>query len=127
MSWLARVEGEEHPAAPELRADGWWVWLGSARERAGFRAGPAEGEWVRELPASACEALVHLRPLGTWRGVECAVVAERDDELLLQPVADDPARARELGFAEVDRGVLRRWVPAVDVRGRRQEQTVVEL
>lgn len=127
MTWLARVDGEEHPAAPELRVDGWWVWLGSARERPGFVAGPVDGEWVRELPVSACEAVVHLRPVGTWRGLECAVVAERADELLLQPLADDPTRARELGFGETDRGVLRRWVPADDVRGRRLEQTPVEL
>ena len=126
MSWLARVDGEEHPAAPELRVDGWWVWLGSPRERAGFRPGPVDGEWVRELPLAACEVLVHLRPVGTWRGLECAVVAERDDELLLQPLGEDLARPRELGFVETDRGVLRRWVPADDVRARRQEQTLVE-
>ncbi len=123
MSWRARVGGEEHRAAPELRVDGWWVWLLSPRERPGFVAGPAAGEWVRELPLADCEVLVHLRRVGTWRGADCTVVDERGTELLLQHLGTGE-QARALGFEPVDRGVHRRWVPADEVRGLREEQVV---
>lgn len=123
MSWRARVEGEEHRAAPELRADGWWVWLLAESERPGFVPGPAAGEWVRELPLAVCEVLVHLRRVGTWRGADCAVVDERGTELLLQHLGTG-APTRALGFEQVERGVHRRWVPADEVRGVREEQTL---
>ncbi|SCX40175.1 hypothetical protein SAMN03159343_0900 [Klenkia marina] len=115
MSWVARWRGEELAAAPELRVDGWWVWLSVPAVREGFELLTEDGPWVRTVPVAECEAVLHRRTVARWRGVACVVVGERPDGYLLQDAGGDAAAAGELGFERVDVGVRRRWVPRGEV------------
>jgi len=124
-AYRARWRGEDHRAAPELRGDGWWVWLVSDRPRDGFTAVTEEGPWVRGVPVGDCDAVVHVRQTGTWRGVPCHVHDERDDELLVQYAGDTVPEAARLGFTRVARGVHQRWVPREELRGMREESVLL--
>lgn len=119
--YRARWQGIDRRAAPELRADGWWVVLVDEQPAEGFDPLGADGPWVRAVPASECDAVVHVRRVGTWRGMPCAVDDERDDELLVHSTGGSVPEARALGFPRLARGVHARWVPRDEVRGRREE------
>jgi hypothetical protein len=115
MSWTARWQGEEFAAAPELRVDGWWVWLSVPAPRAGFEPLTADGPWVRGVPVAGCAAVLHRRTVARWRDLPCVVVDERPDAYLLQAADGDAPAALQRGFTEVEPGVRRRWVPRVEV------------
>jgi len=115
VSWAARWRGEEFAAAPELRVDGWWVWLSAPAAREGFAPLTAAGPWVREVPVADCAAVLHRRTVAQWEGRRCVVVGERPDDYLLQDTTGDAVGARERGFEQVEAGVWRRWVRRSDV------------
>ena len=123
--YRARWRGEDHRAAPELREDGWWVWLVRDRAADGFEAVTDDGPWVRGVPFADCDAVVHVRLAGTWRGVECHVHDDRGDDLLLQYAGSSVLEARQLGFDRVARGVHRRWVPREELRAVREESVLL--
>ena len=118
--YRARWQGVDRRAAPELRDDGWWVVLVEDHPAEGFDALAADGPWVRAVPVGECDAVVHVRHVGTWRGVPCAVHDERDDELLVHYVGGSVPEAQALGFTRLARGVHARWVPRDEVRARRE-------
>ena len=123
--YRARWRGEEHRAAPELRADGWWVWLVHDRPAEGFEPVTDDGPWVRGVPVAECDAVVHVRQAGTWRGAECHVHDERGDDLLVQYAGNSVLEAARLGFTRVARGVHQRWVPRDELRGVREESVLL--
>ncbi|SCX45700.1 hypothetical protein SAMN03159343_1650 [Klenkia marina] len=124
--YRARWRGEEWRAAPEQRGDGLWVWLVADRPLEDFTPLTDDGPWVHEVPAAACDAVVVVRQLGTWRGHDVLVVDERPGDLLVEFAGGSVLEARAAGFERVARGVHRRWVPAEELRGRREEQVLVD-
>ncbi|MEI4272833.1 hypothetical protein TEK04_13975 [Klenkia sp. LSe6-5] len=122
MSWSARWGGEEFTAAPELRVDGWWVWLSAPVAREGFAPLTGDGPWVRAVPVAECGAVLHRRTTARWRGVPCVVVGERSEGYLLQDACGDAPAAIALGFEVTEPGVRQRWVPRGEV-----EQLQVEV
>ena len=125
--YRARWQGVDRRAAPELRDDGWWVVLVEDHPAEGFDALGADGPWVRAVPVGECDAVVHVRRVGTWRGVPCAVHDERDGELLVEHTGGSWLAAREAGFDRVERGVWRRWVPRDELRGMREDTVLLDL
>ena len=119
--YRARWQGVDRRAAPELRDDGWWVVLVDEHPAEGFDALGPDGPWVRAVPVGECDAVVHVRRVGTWRGVTCAVHDERDHALLVHYTGGSVPVARALGFTRLARGVHARWVPREEVRGQREE------
>ena len=121
MSFSARWRGEAFAASPELRVDGWWLWLSASSARAGFTALTEGGPWVREVPVAECEVVFHRRTTATWRGVPCLLVDERGAEGLLHLAGEDPRAALAAGFEPAGPGVLRRWVPLAELADRTVE------
>lgn len=121
----ARWRGEEYPVALAGTTEGIEVRLRSAAPADGFTE-VAEGVFVRSVAARACDVVLSVRTVGTWRGHEVVVLDDRDDQLLVEDTAGSWTAARASGFDRVARGVWRRWVPRGDVRGLREDTTVLE-
>ena len=123
--YRARWRGADRRAAPELRDDGWWVVLVEEHPAEGFDEVAPDGPWVLAVPARECDAVVHVRRVGTWRGVPCHVHDERDDELLVHYAGGSAPEARALGFTRLARGVHERWIPRDELRGQREESVLL--
>ncbi|RBY86118.1 hypothetical protein [Blastococcus sp. TF02A-26] len=119
--YRARWRGLDHRAAPELREDGWWVVLVDENPAEDFEPLGPDGPWVRAVPVRDCDAVVHVRRVGTWRGVPCSVHDERSGELLVHYAGGSVPEAQALGFTRLARGVHARWVSRDEVRGQREE------
>lgn len=122
----ARWRGQEYPAALEATAEGVEVRLRSAVPDEGFdEVGP--GVHVRVVPAAGCDAVLSVRTVGSWRGADVVVLDARADDLLVEATGGSWTAARAAGFDRVGRGVWRRWVPRDDVRGLREDTTLLGL
>jgi hypothetical protein len=121
----ARWRGEEYPVALTGTLDGLEVRLRSAVPGEAFTE-VAEGVFVHQVPARECDVVLSVRTVGTWRGHEVVVLDDRDDQLLVEDLDGSWTAARAAGFDRVARGVWRRWAPRVEVRGLREDTTVLE-
>ena len=122
----ARWRGQEYPAALAGTTEGLEVRLRSGTPDDGFTE-VAEGRWVRPVAAVDCDVVLSVATVGSWRGHDVVVLDEREGQLLVEDTAGSWPAARASGFDRVARGVWRRWVPRGDVRGLREDTTVLEL
>ena len=120
----ARWRGQEYPAALAGTTDGTEVRLRSAAPDDGFTE-VADGVFVRSVAAADCDVVLSVATVGTWRGHDVVVLDDRDDQLLVEDTGGSWTAARATGFDRVGRGVWRRWVPREDVRGLREDTTVL--
>src|SRR5581483_1723154 len=89
-------------------------------EELGF--GSAEGHWRLEVGINELDGLRLARPAGLYRGERCLVLDDQGDRLHIAYLGDDPDKARELGYWEIDREVFEMVVPRGDVTGLTEEQ-----
>lgn len=120
----ARWRGEEYPVALAATTDGLEVRLRSAAPDDGFTE-VAAGVFVRSVAAAECDAVLSVRTVGTWRGLAVVVLDDRPGELLVESLDGSWTAARTAGFDRVARGVWRRWVAREDVRGLREDTTLL--
>lgn len=120
----ARWRGEEYPAALAGTTDGTEVRLRSAAPAEGFTE-VAAGVFVRSVAADACDAVLSVRTVGSWRGLQVVVLDDRDDDLLVESLDGSWTAARTAGLDRVARGVWRRWVPREEVRGLREDTVLL--
>lgn len=121
----ARWRGQEYPVALSGTLDGLEVRLRSASPDDGFDE-VAAGVFVRAVAARECDVVLSVTTVGTWRGHAVVVLDDREDQLLVEDTDGSWTAARATGFDRVGRGVWRRWVPREDVRGLREDTTVLE-
>lgn len=124
FGYRARWQGLEYACTPDLLAEGLSVHLRTEAPQPDF-AEVQPGTYVRQVPAAECEMVAHVRTICQWRGEVCLVQDERDDELLLEYVGGKVPRALELGLERIERGVYRGWVHRDEVRGLREDMTLV--
>ena len=120
----ARWRGQEYPAALAGTTDGTEVRLRSAAPDDGFTE-VADGVFVRSVAAADCDVVLSVATVGTWRGHDVVVLDDREDQLLVEDTGGSWTAARATGFDRAGRGVWRRWVPREDVRGLREDTTVL--
>lgn len=127
-SYRARWQGLEFPCAPELHEDGLWVHLRSVSPTDGFEEF-ADGLYLHMVAGTDCDMVAHIRTSCEWRGVPCIVHDERisasTDELLIEYTGGKVPQALELGLERIERGVYRGWVPREEVRGMREDTTLI--
>lgn len=123
-AYRARWKGEEYLAFPHVDQDGDYVRIHSATGGPGF-APTESGGYVRPVPLGACDVVLFVTMVCSWRTIECQVLDERDEDLLLQFVGGSTPQARSAGFDRIERGVYRRWVGREEIRGLRENTTVL--
>jgi hypothetical protein len=94
-------------------------------EELGFSS--AEGHWRLLAGLDAIDGLRQSRPLGVYRGANCLVLDDQGDRLHITYLGDDPERARELGYWEIDREVFEMVVPRADVIDLTEVQTDIPV
>lgn len=89
-------------------------------EELGFE--PATGHWRKRVIRAEVDAVWESRPVGTFRGEPCLVLDDLGDRLHITYLGGDGARATQLGFWQVDRGVYELLTPRDDVTGLTEER-----
>lgn len=123
--YRARWRGDDYPACPELRPEGLFVRLYSPTERDGF-ATVTDNRFVRAVAAAECTAVTYVATVGEWSGVPVHVHTERDERLYVEYAGQSAPQALELGFERVERGVYRTWLAKHEVRGLREQTTLIQ-
>ncbi len=125
-AYRARWRGEEYAAAADPQPDRLLIRLYRERPADGFDE-IASDRYVRAVPATECETILHVTTVCEWRGTPFQLIDERDDELLLEYTGGLVPVAKRLGLSRVERGVYRALVPRVDVRALRENVVLLSL
>lgn len=124
FSYRARWQGMEYAATVEAMPDGLWVHLRSDDPLDGFEEFEP-GIFLRLVHAAECDMVTYVTMICQWRGEPCMIHDERDDELLIEYTGGQVPRALALGLQRIERGVYRGWVHRDEVRGRRENTTLL--
>jgi hypothetical protein len=89
-------------------------------EELGFE--PATGHWRKRVIRAEVDALWESRPVGTFRDEPCIVLDDLGDRLHIAYLGADAARAKTLGYWQVDRGVFELLTPREEVTGLTEER-----
>jgi hypothetical protein len=89
-------------------------------EELGFA--PAGGCWRKQVSVPDLDALWQSRLTGEYRGEPCLVLDDLGDRLHIAYQGRDSARARQLGYWEIDREVFEVVVARPDVTGLTEER-----
>jgi hypothetical protein len=89
-------------------------------EELGFE--PATGHWRKRVIRAEVDALWESRPVGIFRDEPCIVLDDLGDRLHIAYLGADAARARALGYWQVDRGVFELLTPREEVTGLTEER-----
>lgn len=91
----------------------------------GFMA--AGGHWRRQVGVTDLDALWQSRLAGEYRGEPCLVLDDLGDRLHIAYQGRDSARARQLGYWEIDREVFEVVVSRPEVTGLAEERVEYPL
>jgi len=83
---------------------------------------PAGGLWRKQVSVPDLDALWQSRLTGDYRGEPCLVLDDLGDRLHIAYQGRDSARARQLGYWEIDREVFEVVVARPDVTGLTEER-----
>jgi hypothetical protein len=86
----------------------------------GFTA--ASGHWRKQVSLTDLDALWQSRLVGEYRGEPCLVLDDLGDRLHIVYLGRDSARARQLGYWEIDREVFEVVVAQQEVTGLTEER-----
>jgi len=89
-------------------------------EELGFE--PATGHWRKRVIRAEVDALWESRPVGIFRDEPCIVLDDLGDRLHIAYLGADAARAKALGYWQVDRGVFELLTPREEVTGLTEER-----
>ena len=91
----------------------------------GFTA--AGGHWRKQVSLTDLDALWQSRLVGEYRGEPCLVLDDLGDRLHIVYLGRDSARARQLGYWEIDREVFEVVVGRPDVTGLAEQRVEYPL
>jgi hypothetical protein len=91
----------------------------------GFTA--ADGHWRKQVSLTDLDALWRSRLVGEYRGEPCLVLDDLGDRLHIVCLGRDSARARQLGYWEIDREVFEVVVAQQEVAGLAEERVEYPL
>lgn len=128
-SYRVRLEGTEYLASAEPRPDGLWMRVRRSTPADGFEQ-VVDGLYVQPVRAEDCTAVVFVTTTGQWRGAMVQVHDERQvdesgEQLLIEYVGGSAPEARSLGLERFEPGVYRGWVDRIEVRGIRENTTLL--
>ncbi len=83
---------------------------------------PAGGYWRKQVAVADLDALWQARVVGEYRGEPCLVLDDLGDRLHIAYLGRDSARARQLGYWEIDREVFEVVVGRPDITGLTEER-----
>ncbi len=98
---------------------------GPPPEELGFT--PAGGHWRKQVAVTDLDALWQARAVGDYRGEPCLVLDDLGDRLHIAYLGRDPARARQLGYWEIDREVFEVVTGRADITGLTEERVEYPL
>src|SRR6202051_561890 len=93
---------------------------GPPPDELGFTA--AGGHWRKQVSLTDLDALWQSRLIGEYRGEPCLVLDDLGDRLHIVYLGRDSARARQLGYWEIDREVFEVVVARPEVTGLTEER-----
>ena len=88
---------------------------------------PAGGHWRKQVSVTDLDALWQSRLVGEYRGEPCLILDDLGDRLHIAYQGRDSARARQLGYWEIDREVFEVVVARQDVTGLTEERVEYPL
>jgi hypothetical protein len=88
---------------------------------------PAGGHWRKQVNVADLGALWQSRVVGEYRGEPCLILDDLGDRLHIAYQGRDSARARQLGYWEIDREVFEVVVARQDVTGLTEERVEYPL
>ena len=88
---------------------------------------PAGGHWRKQVNVADLGTLWQSRVVGEYRGEPCLVLDDLGDRLHIAYQGRDSARARQLGYWEIDREVFEVVVARQDVTGLTEERVEYPL
>jgi hypothetical protein len=88
---------------------------------------PAGGHWRKQVSVTDLGALWQSRIVGEYRGEPCLVLDDLGDRLHIAYQGRDSARARQLGYWEIDREVFEVVVVRQDITGLTEERVEYPL
>jgi hypothetical protein len=88
---------------------------------------PAGGHWRKQVNVADLGTLWQSRVVGEYRGESCLVLDDLGDRLHIAYQGRDSARARQLGYWEIDREVFEVVVARPDVTGLTEERVEYPL
>ena len=88
---------------------------------------PAGGHWRKQVNVTDLGTLWQSRVVGEYRGEPCLVLDDLGDRLHIAYQGRDSARARQLGYWEIDREVFEVVVARQDVTGLTEERVEYPL
>jgi hypothetical protein len=83
---------------------------------------PSGGQWRKQVRLTDLDALWQSRLVGEYRGEPCLVLDDLGDRLHIAYLGRDSARARQLGYWEIDREVFEVVVARQDLAGLTEER-----
>jgi hypothetical protein len=83
---------------------------------------PSGGQWRKQVLLTDLDALWQSRLVGEYRGEPCLVLDDLGDRLHIAYLGRDSARARQLGYWEIDREVFEVVVARQDIAGLTEER-----
>ena len=98
---------------------------GPPPDELGFTA--AGGHWRKQVSVTDLDALWQSRLVGEYRGEPCLVLDDLADRLHIVYLGRDSARARQLGYWEIDREVFEVVVAPQEVTGLTEERVEYPL
>src|SRR2546430_7427484 len=88
---------------------------------------PAGGHWRKQVSVTDLGALWQSRLVGEYRGEPCLVLDDLGDRLHIAYQGRDSARARQLGYWEIDREVFEVVIARQEVAGLTEERVEYPL
>src|SRR4029077_17147718 len=88
---------------------------------------PAGGHWRKQVSVTDLGALWQSRVVGESRGRPCLVLDDLGDRLHIAYQGRDSARARQLGYWEIDREVFQVVVTRQEINGLTEERVEYPL
>ena len=98
---------------------------GPPPDELGFTA--AGGHWRKQVNVTDLDALWQSRLVGEYRGESCLVLDDLGDRLHIVYLGRDSARARQLGYWEIDREVFEVVAARQDITGLTEERVEYPL
>src|SRR5882757_7515806 len=87
----------------------------------------AGGYWRKQVGVADLDTLWQARVVGDYRGEPCLILDDLGDRLHIAYLGRDPARARQLGYWEIDREVFEVVVGRADITGLTEERVEYPL